>query len=994
MNSATPQSTMYVWLEHADKLASWTLRYLVNRTDVFGQYYHVNPDLVLPGGVIPVKQRTVREELTLDILQQHFKALSAEEVVGIYSISPDDTCRWIEIDIDQHSGKNDEVGERNLFAARHWYSVLKEIGFEPLLWHSNGRGGFRLNVRFETPIACSEANSFGLWLVRDWKEFGLPSIPEVFPKQRSVEDTKKKLGNFVRLPGRHPKRNFYPEVFDGLRWLRGEAAVNHILQLTAQSSSLIPVEALEYVPPKQKSVARVGTGFLVPVAGEGESLSGRANALMAGWRLPSVGDRNSTLFRAGCVLGERLPLSRDEHLAALRDFNARFPEPLSDSEVSSIATSSYNKTESRRGLIVYSPAMVEEILPLDPGGAVSLEQYRKLLADKYGTLQGQPGIYLDTTQVGVGKTYQGVKLAGKLLSSLHVIPTHRTKDDLVKQLVQDGELPSTEVASFPERTADNCQRMDEVNRQYKYAIVVPSALCSTCEYRTGCPHLAARELAEKARHSVGTMARMENASLARIGANKELIRIDEDSINLLRPKEKASVQVVSRFLGALEAAISFVERNRHASHDREGDSETLTCLAFLRQMKRTGEKLVSNATFANADMEVSIGCRVAAPKNLEFLLKKGFELSGIESKSGELGRAKKVLVGLVSGELQRCVIQVTKDCKERSVKAVVGVWQTELPRKADCSFTAPILFSDATADKELLETVLGLPIIDITPKAFVANQRRVFQVPLDVKRNTAKEQFFKILRGLLVRFPDKKRVGVIGHRPHIEVLAELGNAFRSRIVKSSYFGSGEDRASNEWLDEKLDLLLVIGTPRIPVADVRSRMIQLGLDSTASESTWKKRYWRGRTGSGESIDIITLRYSDPSWQRAYQYDVQSSLKQALGRARSALPEGIDAIVVTCEPLSLPIWDETLIEVPDRIDNAIELLLGRGCSHGFPLWKLLAEELALKERAAKDLLKELCELGVVVKLKRNKYELSEVWRSVDSLTELVVAAPLAP
>lgn len=983
----TTISESSAWSAHAASLAKWAFRFLVNRTDVFGRYRYASLDSVAPGERFPVKQFTVTEELTIETVRRHFQASKATSLIGLHAVSLGDTCRWIEIDIDQHAERNDEVGQRNLLAARDWYSRLADLGFQPLLWHSNGRGGFRLNIRFSQPLLCREARSFGLWVVRDWQNYALPAPPEVFPKQSSIHDTEKKLGSWVRLPGRHHKRAWYPEVFDGSGWLRGEAAVQHILGLDAQATLHIPAEALEFALPTVKMANRSGTAFFVPDVVNEETVRERAAAILSSWKLPEAGDRNATLFRAGCTIGERLPVSQADHRFALAEFNQRFRDPLSDSEVSSVARSSFERTKSRRGQIAYSPQVVEEIAPVDSGDAVSLETYRELLATQYATLVGNPGLYLDRTPVGVGKTHQGAICAGNCQTSLHVIPTHRTKDDLVQLLVNIGGIPEENVAAFPERTTENCQKMLEVTQQYKFGIVVPSALCSTCEYRTGCPHLAERQRAETAPHTVATMARLENDSFARVGANRELIRIDEDSLNLLRPKVKAPIKDLQRFLVAVESAIQIA--------GNATDADFTACIPFLKQLKTTGSALLTTAETATADTSVPIDTRLESPKLLEFLLKRGFERSGIEPQKGDhLAEAKKALVGLVTGRSKRCVIQVTDDGKGIQHKALVAVWQTELPCAADGTFSAPILLSDATADAQLLQLVLGTEVTDITPAATVRRQQRVVQVPMDVKRSTTAESFNKILRGLLVAFPEKRRIGVIGHRPHIQAIDELGPTFRQRIIKTTYFGSGQDRASNEWLEEELDLLVVIGTPRIAPVDIRTRMIQLDLDTnTPPTAKWKNRYWRGRTETGAAIDIVTRRYDDASWQRAYEYDLRATLIQALGRARSILPHGMDAVVVTCEPLKLPIWNESLVEVSETVEKAIDFLMTTGVPSDLQLWSVLSSQLGLAERTAKQLVGELTSFGIIRKKKKGRYVVAPSWKLSSSVATIATSTPNA-
>jgi hypothetical protein len=96
---------------------------------------------------------------------------------------------------------------------------------------------------FEKPIPASSAYAFGRWLVRDWQRLGLGEQPETFPRQPKLKG-KTRLGNWVRLPGRHHTLDFYSQVWTGQGWATGKAAVEAILQTGAASPTLIPKAAL------------------------------------------------------------------------------------------------------------------------------------------------------------------------------------------------------------------------------------------------------------------------------------------------------------------------------------------------------------------------------------------------------------------------------------------------------------------------------------------------------------------------------------------------------------------------------------------------------------------------------------------------------------------------------------------------------------------------------------------------------------------------------
>jgi hypothetical protein len=233
---------LQAWQARSAELAQWAGRLLVNRHDAWGSY-------------LPVEQRgdrntarTAHGELTVEILEQHFAGADVGDLVGLHAIAPDNTCRWVAIDIDHHGDDDEELGVLNFNAATAWYDRLSELGFRPLLIDSNGRGGFHLIVLFSEPVASTVVFNFGRWLVSDWQDLHLREQPEVFPKQSEL-DTFRQYGNWLRLPGRHHTLPFVSRLWSGSAWLTGESAVEAILEAAGQPAEQIPVEAGEYTPP-------------------------------------------------------------------------------------------------------------------------------------------------------------------------------------------------------------------------------------------------------------------------------------------------------------------------------------------------------------------------------------------------------------------------------------------------------------------------------------------------------------------------------------------------------------------------------------------------------------------------------------------------------------------------------------------------------------------------------------------------------------------------
>lgn len=238
------------WLSVARPLAAWVWAHLVNRTDVWGGYFHPDRRPVktrADGSTYPLKSFTAprvvdraRVRLTPGRVAQHFAARHGGDVIGLHSTAPALTCRWVAWDLDRHGDQGDPDANRR--AAVFWYDALVSLGLSPWLVDSNGAGGYHLRVVFAEPVPSAVAYKLGRWLVRDHKEHGLADPPEAFPKQASLpaHDGRPGYGYWLRLPGRHHTRDHWSRFWTGSEWVGGGDAVNVILSTTPDSPSLIP----------------------------------------------------------------------------------------------------------------------------------------------------------------------------------------------------------------------------------------------------------------------------------------------------------------------------------------------------------------------------------------------------------------------------------------------------------------------------------------------------------------------------------------------------------------------------------------------------------------------------------------------------------------------------------------------------------------------------------------------------------------------------------
>ena len=239
------------WVQRAPELATWIMANLVNRTDVWGRYLAKNKRKDKPkekktgfcGHVVTAPFRDERGKVFLgeSSLIKHFKATDGG-VLGIHSVARDRTSRWFAIDIDRHDDEDLSItAEGNFAVAVGWYTALQKHGFDPLLFDSNGIGGFHIWVIFAEPMRTKSVRAFVDDFVSDYQQRGLDQVPDLFPGTHGSNQ----LGSWLRLPGRHHTREHYSRVYndqswDDHRWLEGHDAIDRML-----ATQLAPRELLE-----------------------------------------------------------------------------------------------------------------------------------------------------------------------------------------------------------------------------------------------------------------------------------------------------------------------------------------------------------------------------------------------------------------------------------------------------------------------------------------------------------------------------------------------------------------------------------------------------------------------------------------------------------------------------------------------------------------------------------------------------------------------------
>ena len=192
------ENDTHVWASRADELATAAML-MLNREDACGGYR---------------KHPTTRKQTDGDWLDMpeallaHFKG---ERTIGLHSTSQDNTCRWIAFDIDGHD--IDNAAGRNHRAAMEIACRLRHCGLKPYIFSSDGRAGYHVWAKLHAMTPSQEAFALA-------RQIGAGLDVECFPKQPQIREGG--YGNWIRLPGRHYKRDHWSRLWTDSGWASAE----------------------------------------------------------------------------------------------------------------------------------------------------------------------------------------------------------------------------------------------------------------------------------------------------------------------------------------------------------------------------------------------------------------------------------------------------------------------------------------------------------------------------------------------------------------------------------------------------------------------------------------------------------------------------------------------------------------------------------------------------------------------------------------------------
>ena len=535
------------------------------------------------------------------------------------------------------------------------------------------------------------------------------------------------------------------------------------------------------------------------------------------------------------------------------------------------------------------------------------------------------------------------------MSVLLIYPTHENCAEAEQMIVTLGIT----ARAYPLRTTvetglspQNCWNR-EADEAEQLGLPVTATVCEKCRFNDRCRatgYLAGLQQADAAFVALATHKRAELVGLNKLAEQRLFVSVHENPIGMLRQEHEIQHGDILIVKTVLDHALNDPRQLDWFGESAHAETRDRLYAAVLALRDLVEELLQAVSTAKNTESWAPT-VLTKLPSGLSWLLFNNIKTAGVRFR----GRPWPFLLKAIEGKLASVTILVTerpatRSAPARAVKVCVGY--EENPPPESCT----VWFNDATLAAEDLEAVLQRSVQDATPQGRLDLRKKAVQIPVDVTRRKSSRMLISLVQGILADRPQFRRIGVITHQPQLPVLRELSPLFRERIVQHSYFGSGQDRSSNSW-HANCDLVLILGTPRVPTEQVLRTLLQTRHSVIGERPRWGELSWVGRTETGQTIQIAGRGYHDPDWRAAHQSLVRASLIQAIGRGRGLLESGCEVLVVSNEECGVPISDAVCEPLNQREAEILEWL--RQDARAFPIRDYIENARTQRDRLLRQL-----------------------------------------
>lgn len=191
----------------------------------------------------------------------------------------------------------------------------------------------------------------------------------------------------------------------------------------------------------------------------------------------------------------------------------------------------------RLSLVIVHPPRIREC-ERPKGPTRTLDDWRGDVVRSRRDIINKPGLYLDRSPTGTGKSTADIDAVRQVDRALIVVPTHENGQEVETDMQAAGINAMKYPARSTEGKEPNCQnRLADTAEQFGLSAV--AAVCPTCDHRAEClwcGYLAELDAVKSATVAIATHARTVFNGFDKLAEGRgEFIAVHEDAANTICP---------------------------------------------------------------------------------------------------------------------------------------------------------------------------------------------------------------------------------------------------------------------------------------------------------------------------------------------------------------------------------------------------------------------------------------------------------------------------
>lgn len=562
--------------------------------------------------------------------------------------------------------------------------------------------------------------------------------------------------------------------------------------------------------------------------------------------------------------------------------------------------------------------------------ATDREPFRKeLMTERLPVVDSStPVAALDASPVGSGKSFataralQILEAGGEVVPTLTLTTTHANCDSAV-DIYNQHDLVAQKL---PDRSDDkNCYWPDHVEGAQSLGLRATLIVCYTCpNHQKGyirqfgdnktCPYWAEIYFAEQAPHVVATYARLQDPQFLTRTAywkdrhgqkHRRRIILDEAPLEHLRPTNR----ITARQADALKELFETIrdELDQHQSYGTEvGLFRRLRDLADMCTRAISDARQEKHHTPTPWQIPNELGTTTVRGKGVDLT-----DRRAVQNEILNHSRKDRTIHDQIETVLGEGIIDTLIDCLDAEStrwQAYLGGTRIVFRAEVELPTDTNIIVQDATADIDVIRTLLKRDVTDITPAGRLEDTGKLHQI----LNHSFSLQALATPRGFNLALAHIQKlmaeydgaVGLISYKDEVHRLRDALPPDEQARISDDHIGwfRHQTRGVNTFQD--CDLLIVIGTPRPGPAAYWEWLIRVHGDDVTNIKPAKGEMIRRRVeADGGLIEVASWGFRDPEWKRAYDQIVVAELSQAAGRGRHHDVNGPTTYVLSSDPCRL-------------------------------------------------------------------------------------------